>query len=215
MESSMATAAPLEHPQPPSAPPSAPPSEQRPVALEDQLGELAKANASLGKLTKSARVAGFNGWSLAICAAAALPFAPFHASAAIMCVGLGLIAFNEFRGRTGIRQLDPDALRRLGWNQIALVVLLCAYAAWKLYSGLTGPNPWAAYASDPQLAPMLRGIESLYRLITIALYAGMIAASGLVQGFTSAYYFRRGRQLTHYLANTPAWVIDFQKTERA
>jgi hypothetical protein len=125
---------------------------------------------------------------------------------------MGLVALVELRGAARLRRFDAGAARILGFNQMALAALLIAYAVFRIYSVLTGPGEYAAYAaSDPQLGQMLGPIEDLYRTIGLAVYATVIAVAVFFQGGMAVYYFSRAGHVRDYLRRTPAWVLAVQK----
>lgn len=128
-----------------------------------------------------------------------------------MAIGLFLIAFNEFKGRKGLRRLDPSAARLLGYNQIAFGGLIIVYGAWSLYEALAGPSPYEAHmGGQPDVARMLEPIEDLHKAIAITVYCGLIIGSIIVQGFMARYHFNRGSIIRAYAERTPRWVLDLQ-----
>src|SRR5262245_39628491 len=89
--------------------------------------ELALARESAAKIRKASRVAAFNGWSTAIIAALSLPFA-FSSLVSLLVTGaLSVVAFIEFHGRRRLLNFDPAAATILGWNQLGLLAMICAY----------------------------------------------------------------------------------------
>jgi len=131
----------------------------------------------------------------------------------VIAAALGVAAWNEFRGRRMLRQFDPRGPRVLGFNQVGLGALLVVYALWMIAAVLLGPNPYAEIiAREPRAAGMLGGIGDLYRKLAIASYGAMIVATMLCQGLTAAYYFSRGAVLKQYLCETPAWLVELQRT---
>jgi hypothetical protein len=118
----------------------------------------------------------------------------------------------ELRGAGRIRQLQSDAARVLGFNQLALGALLIAYGAWQIYGQLTGTGEYAQIAaSDPQLAQMLAPVEDLTRMIVVGVYGGLIVVSLVAQGGLAMFYFTRGKYIRDYVRQTPAWIVNLQK----
>ena len=54
-------------------------------------------------------------------------------------------------------------------------------------------------------------VEGLTRLITLAIYGGMIAVAVFAQGGLALYYFTRGKYVRAYVQQTPEWVLAVQK----
>jgi hypothetical protein len=180
----------------------------------DHQQELLTANVRAKKIRKAAVMAAFNGWTLAVFATVSLPFSLWSWSARLLEIGLIVVAYNEFRGRNGLRRFDPAATALLGWNQLGLWAVLVGYSVWSIAEALIMPNPYEqALGADPELAgSMLGSIGDLYRAITLAVYGGMIFGTTLMQGWNAWYYFSRREHVEAYLNATPAWVLDVQRT---
>jgi hypothetical protein len=69
-----------------------------------------------------------------------------------------------------------------------------------------------AFAADSQVVEMLGPIEDLQKTITLAVYGSLIFLSIIFQGGTAWYYFTRSRYLRAYVSDTPAWIVDLQRT---
>ena len=122
---------------------------------------------------------------------------------------LGVIAYVELRGSRGLRRFDLEAPRRLGYNQIALGVLLVAYGAWGLVGALVAASPYESYlAAGGQVAEMLEPIDRLNRTITAIVYLAVILAGMAAPAFGSVYYFTRRRHIVAYLEQTPDWIVE-------
>ena len=187
----------------------------RPLSGENQR-ELAEANERAGKVRRAAKVATFNGWSIGIFAALSLPFALFSKTAFVMCIALGVVAYNEFRGRNLLRHFDESGARLLGWNQLGLMGLLIGYSLWSIYAGLTGPSPYSEQINAmPELGSMLGSIDDLYQTVTLAVYGSLIVFSVIFQGLNTLYYFTRERYVQAYLDQTPSWIVDLQRSVAA
>ncbi len=173
---------------------------------------LRQAKVRRAKLDRAAAVAAFNGWSLAIFAALSLPFALFSLKGLVVCLGLGAVAYHEFKGRRMLHQLDPRGPRLLGINQLALGVLIVGYCAWSLLTAFTGPSPYAEYIqAEPALRQTLGSVDELYRLGAVAIYGGVILLILPYQGLMAWYHFSRAKHLHAYLDQTPDWVTEMQR----
>jgi hypothetical protein len=179
---------------------------------EDHRRELALARERSASIRRLALVATFNGWVSAVLAALSLPFAFFSLSGLLMTVVLGIVAFNELRGRRLVLNLEPRGATLLGWNQAGFLAAIILYRIWSLYANLTAPSP---FASDPQTQALLEeslgpldGLEELARQIAIVLYGSVIMLSILFQGGNSLYYFSRRKHVAKFVAETPQWVLD-------
>ena len=58
---------------------------------------------------------------------------------------------------------------------------------------------------------MLAPVEDLTRMLSVAVYGGVIAFALFAQGGMALYYFTRGKHVRAYLAETPAWVVTVQR----
>ena len=97
-------------------------------------------------------------------------------------------------------------------ERIALGSALFTYAMYGLWNVLYGPDPLTAtLAQAPEAAEMLAPYSDLIRLTGLAIYAAVACVAIFAQGGMALYYFSRTKHLRAYLAQTPRWVIDFQK----
>lgn len=186
------------------------PSATGPLSPE-QMQHLLAAGRRAQRIYGAAKLAAFNGWTIAVVAGLSLPLVLFGLSLSGLLVeaGLAVVAFNEFRGRRRLLRFDPSATRLLGWNQIALMALLIAYSAWAIHAAWANPNPYEAeLRANPELRGMLGSIGNLYLAVTIAVYGGVILATIGFQGLNAWYYFTRRRYVQEYLDETPPWVRD-------
>ena len=198
-----------------------PTAECPPTPEQMQAMTLAKRRAK--KLRSAARLAQVNGGLLGIFSglsglfvAGEALFGEFDWLGAIMCVGLGILAWNELRGRRELLRFNLKAPALLGWNQLALLILIVAYAAWMMGKTVFGPNPYdQAMQAEPMSVQVLGNISSLYKTLSVLLYGALIVGTLIFQGLTSRYYFTRAPLLRAYLAETPAWVIELQRQEAA
>ena len=182
----------------------------------EHLEALSEANRRAQSLRAAGKLAAVNGWSSAVFSVLCAPFALFGLTAAVMGVGLGAVAWNEFRGRRLLLAFDPRGPRVLGWNQIGFLALLCGYSLWRIYLALTTPNPYAEQIQAvPEIEKMIGDIGNLYVVFSIAVYGGVILSSAVFQGGSAAYYFSRSRHVLAMLNETPPWIIELQKRSAA
>jgi hypothetical protein len=177
------------------------------------LAEVRAAHARGAKVRRAIGVARFGGWTVGIFGGLTLLFGLFSASGWLMGIGMLIAARGEFRGATGLARFDPLAARRLAWNQVFLAGVLIAYSAWGAWSSLTGPDPLAASAAgSPEVAQMLAPYGSLVRKLSMMVYAAIALIAVGAQGGTAWYYFSREKHVRAFVAQTPAWVVDFLRT---
>lgn len=184
------------------------------LTLADQRGKKLRSAAGVA-LFNGKCIGTFSALSLLFVVAEAM-FGEFDWVGVIMGIGLGVISWNEFRGRKLLQQFNPRAPAVLGWNQLALLGLIVAYAAWMMGVGLLGANPYEeAMRGEPMMIRMLGDIGSLYKTLTLTVYGALIVGTLIFQGLNSLYYFTRARILRGYLAETPAWVVQLQRCQAA
>jgi hypothetical protein len=179
---------------------------------------VAAAAARAQPIRKAARVAAFNGWTMALMAALSAPFALFSVEGLLVFAGLVVVAYNEFRGRRRLLAFDPTATTMLGWNQLGLLAMITAYCLWALYSNLLGSNTLEAQLkASPELGAAfgslgdMDGFDGLYRQIVVVLYGSVIALSAVFQGGNALYYYSRRKIVEDYVRETPEWVRDIQR----
>lgn len=173
----------------------------------EQQQELAEAKERARPLLGASRAATFNTWSLGIAAVLTLAFGISSSSALLLGAGLAVATWNEHRGRTLLKQLDPAGPRLLGHNQLGLMAVVVLYALWSIYKAKTHPDPDLA-----QMDQIMGGDTSgLVTSLTITVWLVVIGTTGLLQGFMARYYFKRGPMVEAYLRETPAWVIELQR----
>lgn len=180
-----------------------------------QRHELEEAGRRTKAIRRAAGVAAFNGWSMAILAVLSAPFAIFSFVSAVVATGLGVLAWNELRGRRRLLAFDPQASSLLGWNQLGLLALVCGYCLWQMASSLVGGGSIAAeIAAKPELRDLLgsgKELEAMVRLLVVMFYGVVIAVSVVAQGLNAWYYFSRRKHVEAYLRETPAWVVELQR----
>lgn len=129
----------------------------------------------------------------------------------VMGFALAALSVNELIGAAQIRALNLAGARRLGFNQLTLGLVIIAYAAWSLWSGLqssTRSELSDQLASDPQMQAMVGQVSIV---VTWGLYGSMAAFGLIVPGLTAMYYFSRARAIRVVLSSTPAWVVELMR----
>lgn len=194
----------------------------------DEVSLIVQASQRGRAATRAALLATIHGVSFAVCAAACVPLALLDPWLLAVGLVLGAVAAVELRGGRMVRAFEVSGARLLALNQLALLVLVLIYCAYRLWAGLTGPSlreqllvevPDLAtlLASTTELSgidPMLDHIDHIYHLSVIALYGGVIVVSVLYQGLCAFYYWTRGAALSAYLRETPGWVRELlRRTE--
>lgn len=159
-------------------------------------------------------MAAFDGWTIAIFAALTFVCGLSSVSGIVMAAGMAIIACIELTGASRLRRLDPQAARMLGFNQLAFALLLVAYAIWSLYHELKSGGGMRAElaAVDPSAVEILKPFENLARQITLMVYGALIAVAVLAQGGTALFYFTRIKHIRAHLKQTPAWIVQMQRT---
>ncbi len=176
-----------------------------PLSPEHQ-EELAQAKQRVRKVLGAVKVATFNGWTIGVFAAITLLFALFSVTALVVGAGMAVVSWNEFRGRTLLRQFDTQGPRLLGRNQVGFMSLLIGYCLWSIYRTLTNP------------VTQIEGLEEigvtadLVTNLTVAVYGAVIVLSLLFQGLNALYYFRRVKHVEEYLRETPRWIVELQRS---
>lgn len=156
-----------------------------------------RADPRARKVLKAGRLATFNGWALAIFGAGSLLFAFTSLTALVVGGALLVLAWVEFRGRAGLRRLEPEGLRLLGWNQVALFAVLALYCLWSIRTLRVRPP------DELETVAALAGLpaDSLVALVVVT-YVAVIAVSLVVLGLSAWYYWSRARLLREHLAET-------------
>ncbi|MCZ6758977.1 MAG: hypothetical protein O7D29_01175 [Gemmatimonadetes bacterium] len=172
-----------------------------------QQEELTRANERAKKVLSATKVATFNGWTIGIFAAITLLFALFSVTALVVGAGMAIVAWNEFRGRTLLRRFDPHGPRLLGRNQLGFMGLLIGYGLWGIFRTLTNPIPQLE-----ELEAVVGPVGDLVTDLVVVVYGGVILLSLIFPGLNARYYFARIRLVRGYLDETPAWIIDVQRS---
>ena len=185
-----------------------------PLTLEHHQA-IAVAHSRAKSIRAVAKVASFNGWSTGVFAAASFPFVLSSLPALLITVGLGIVTYNEFRGRRRLLQFDPTGPTFLGWNQLALFAMVTVYCLWTLGAELLGNGPLGGeLAAHPELAAVLgspQKLEHLHRMLTLTVYGAVIAVSAVFQGGCALYYFHRRKLVENFVQETPEWMLNLQR----
>jgi hypothetical protein len=183
-----------------------------PALSQEQLRQLTEARGGFRRIRRAVAVARIDAWTIAVFAGLTLVCGLFSLAGVAMGAGMGIIAYVEFRGAGGLGRLETRWARVLGWNQLAFAGMLITYAVWSILRELSGVSAYGAIkAADPGLAGMLQPFEGLARLITLAVYGGLIAVAVFAQGGMALFYYTRARHIRDYLAQTAPWILQMQK----
>lgn len=202
-----------------AAPPVPPAPQVSPVPPPQTLSEaqvqaVRTAKAGRKKIDLAIHVATFNGWSLAIFAVLSglAWLLSFGLLGAVVTAGLAATAYYEFKGRAMLRQLDPHGARHLGYNQLALGVLIVVYCGWSMINMFFGPGSYdQVIARNPELADVLGNSEQMIRVLAVAVYGVVILLAVPYQILIAWFYFSRGKLIEQYVESTPAWITQVQQ----
>ena len=180
-----------------------------------QRHELEAARVRAKPIRRAAGVAAFNGWSMAILAVCSAPFVIFGPVNLVIAAGLGVLAWNELRGRRRLLAFDPQAPALLGWNQLGLLALVSCYCLWQIAMSLLGGSELAkeidAHPEWRNLFGTGEEFDAFVGLIAVVFYSLVIAISVAAQGLNAWYYFSRRKNVEDYLRETPSWVVELQR----
>ena len=189
-----------------------------PLTLEHRQ-DYALARTRAKSIYKAAAVASFNAWATAIVAVLSAPFALFSIAGFATTAALSLVAANEFRGRKRLLQFDPRAAAILGWNQLLLLAMMLVIVRGRFTANLYGANSVTdqlqGIAELESALGSLDGIDVLVRHVVVVIYGSVIALSVVVQGLTALYYFTRRKHVEYYVAETPQWIRELQRSSHA
>lgn len=187
-------------------------AEPPPGLSAEHIRILRAAERAAAKITRARRVASFSGWTTGIFGALTLVTAIGDWPAFALGLGLSVSAFVELRGGKRIAAFDPQGARILGFNQIALGVMLLAFALWRLLQVSTGPSMAAELnTGDPAIDEMVTSLEKQVRMLV---YGTIAIVAVLAPGLTALYYFTRGPVVRKFVASTPPWVLELLRAVR-
>lgn len=155
-------------------------------------------------IDRAAAWAGFNGWTLLICAAISIVVSRSLTSIVFTALFAGL-GLRELRGRALMKKHDSRAPLLLATNQILLAVIIVGYCLWKIIMLKLHPDIYLSNLDRyPQLEQSLRqqGVDfnQLILQMTIVAYSAVAGASFILQLFMALYYWTRKK----YLPSKPA-----------
>lgn len=177
-----------------------------PRLTPEQLQALNDAKERAKGIHGAAKVAAFNGWTVAIFAGLTVLFGLTSPVLLALGAGMAVVSRNEFRGRRLLQNLDREGPRLLTRNQVGFMVLIVAYCGWSIVRTLTHPDPQWAQLQE------LAGLEPGYiQDLMVTGYVAAILLTLLFVGLNARYYHRRTAMLEEYLRNTPPWVVDLQR----
>ncbi len=178
-----------------------------PTLTPEQLSALRDARARAKGILSAAKVAGFNGWTIGIFAGLTILFGLGSPLLLALGAGMALVARNEFRGRSLLRAFEVRGPRLLVGNQLGFMALVVAYCTWSLVRTYARPDPQWAQLQD------LAGLETDFiQDLVVGAYAAAILLTVLFVGLNARYYARRAPMLERYLAETPPWVVELQRS---
>jgi len=179
-----------------------------PRFTDAQRAAMERARRAERAIGRTSLIAAISGWSVGVFGALTLLFGVGSFAATALGAGMLVCSWVEVRGGRLLPR-RPEVARRLGWNQLALGAMLIAYAAWRLTSAPSlAREQQQALAATPEGAATLEQVDSLYALISAAVYGTMIVAVAIGTGGAAAYYFTRGATLRRLLRDTPAWAME-------
>jgi hypothetical protein len=154
-------------------------------------------------------MASFDAWTIAICAALSLLTGYDSASGLFISTGLGVVAYVEFSAIKRLRQLIPEAMPQLAYNQFALGGVLIVYAVWSIF-GPGRANISEAIDAMGNVDPDVK--RQLLDTSTWIIYGALIGVAVFVQGGTGLYYLSREKRVREYVEQTPEWIKQMQKS---
>ncbi|HTV25706.1 MAG TPA: hypothetical protein VMG12_43720 [Polyangiaceae bacterium] len=184
---------------------------------EAQLAVLGQTRAAQRKLRFAGFIALSNVIGLATFAFLSLVVDLFSLSLSLITIPLGVLAWNEARGRTLLLAGDASAPRRLAYNQLALLACVIVYCIHSAYAAWTGPSLLdTVLLADPSIPDMLGDaangagtsldeLSHLGRVTALVVYGAVALGSAAVQGLTALYY-RSLQPAVAALAAAPAWA---------
>jgi len=175
---------------------------------EAQIRGISEGRIRARKIRRAVAVARISGWTLACFAALSLLGGLFGLRSLLLGAALAGIAWTELRGAKGLSQFDPLAARRLGFNQLILIVVIAGYSIWGMLEAVLGASQYAemTQAGGPG-AQTYEAIDRLTKVVTVAFYITVMVGAAVVQSLTAAYYFTRAKHIRAYVAGTPEWVV--------
>lgn len=189
------------------------PVEAIPAISDAQRIEIARGAEREKRFAFARKLASFNGIGVGIFAAVALLSAAFDISSLLLALPLAAIAFIELNGGQRVARYERKGLVQLACNQLALVALVAVYALIQIFGARDGASPLGEIIEQSSVqATELGDFDELYRAAVTAFYGVVVVVTALIQGGCALYYYSRLKHLDQFLADTPAWVIDYLRT---
>ena len=192
-----------------------PPMAQPPIAqvagglTPEQLQQLVDARLRGKKIRRTISVAKFDAWTVAIFAGFTLLSAIFSWQGAVLGIGMGVVAYVEFKGIDRLRRLDATVIKTLALNQVGLGSLLLLYA---IYSVLTSGHSMDEFKSQgPEVAQFMSGYSGMMDAATYLIYGILALVAIFGQGGTALFYLSRRKYIEEYASQTPQWIIQAQQ----
>jgi hypothetical protein len=174
--------------------------------------QIAEARTAWRRIRRAVGMARFDGWTIGIFGGLTVLFSLTSPSGLAIGVGMLIIAVLELWGAARLSRLDPRAHRMLGFNQVAVALMLTTYALWSLYTAAYGPAATSTMSADEREAmSMLGPVDEWTRQIQYLVYGILILVAVFGQGSLALYYFTRARHVRDYLAKTPPWIAEMQR----
>jgi hypothetical protein len=184
-----------------------------------QLRILADARKRSRKVRRAAAFAALSGWSMLFFAIVSALIAAFgDLTSGLTAAALGVIAVNELRGGRRLARFDESGARLLGFNQVALGILIILYSAWSIYSVLRKPGMQGMLSQETssQLSGFVSGDDApLARTLYTAVYTTVAFGGAFATGLTAWYYFSRATVVRRFKSETPPWAIEALRTTLA
>jgi hypothetical protein len=176
----------------------------------EQKSTLAAAATRLEKVTRPARIARFNAWTIGIFGGLTILWGVASGGGGVL-VGIALlaIAWNEMRGVRLLQAIEPEGARVLGWNQLLVAAVIAGYCVFAILGARRGPDESMRELEEAA------GISSeTVADLTLLIYGSVAVVVGLVQALLARYHFRAGAAVEAFRRETPAWAIELLSSTR-
>jgi hypothetical protein len=176
----------------------------------EQKATLAEAATRLKKLMRPARIARFNAWTIGIFGGLTVLWGLVSGGGGLV-VGVALlaVAWNEMRGARRLQALDPEGARLLGWNQLAVALVIVGYCAFAIVRARRGPDP-----SMRELEEAAGISAETVADLTLLIYGSIAVVVALVQALLARYHFGARAAVEAFRRETPAWAIELLGSAR-
>lgn len=179
-----------------------------PALSPEHMAELTAGTAALRRAGRAAGVARFSGWTLWVFAAITALGGLTDPVSLATASGLGVAAWSELKGAGQVKRFDASGPKRLVANQLVLLGLIVVYAGVNIWRALqAGPPAGLEPTGDASVDQLLGEIGEMSKMITLGVYACLVAVGVPVQLVMAGYHARRGRQMIECVARTPEWVV--------